>query len=637
MAVYRRLNRDLREATQSRALFDLRPNVGLSGPSIYLLATRTRSFFFRIPSGTEDPRWIHCLPEEPTFRDRFLFPFLSFAAWMRLLCDNFDWRFIAMIVFGQHLLKGLLAGGGSGGLLVVEGLIYMRLQVGASMKTVYQAVGSSAWGLKPLYALISDVVSIHGYRRAPWIVVTAVVATVSYFALSLESRYMSGAAVCGCFFFSKLQLSWTDLMIEATYTEKMEEVPQYAADIVSFAWSGVGLFGMAGILIAGPGVDAIGPTGIIALAIPFSAVIIVPALMGYLTEKKLPAKQRGLRVTHIQQQWNYFLCTLILIVGVIITIITGILRVDSRTQALVAGAVCTVTALSAVALLPPTIWKPLLYMFVVNASSLATGGFVDNFYLDPATREESKRTGFPVCVNCPHFSATFYYTVIGVVDSLFMMIGSYIFSQYMSKWTYRSALFLSTVLNTATCFLDIVQYQRWNLIVGLPDWLFMLGKASVQNTLGMINFMPTTILISKVCPHGIEATVYALLAGFSNFGRTIAGYLGAYALTLVGMDHIGTGEVDDFSNAWKAVLVGALSAPIAIFLLPFLIPDASMNEELQRVPSQAEPDESTRLVPGGSDLFMRPSASELGSAEGLVPDEPLLPRPPAAVTHHRTM
>jgi len=27
-------------------------------------------------------------------------------------------------------------------------------------------------------------------------------------------------------------------MIEATYTEKMEEVPQYAADIVSFAWSG---------------------------------------------------------------------------------------------------------------------------------------------------------------------------------------------------------------------------------------------------------------------------------------------------------------------------------------------------------------------------------------------------------------
>lgn len=53
-------------------------------------------------------------------------------AWLRLLSDNFDWRFIVMVVCGQHLLKGMLAGGGSGGLLVVEGLIYMRLRVGAS-------------------------------------------------------------------------------------------------------------------------------------------------------------------------------------------------------------------------------------------------------------------------------------------------------------------------------------------------------------------------------------------------------------------------------------------------------------------------------------------------------------------------
>ena len=51
---------------------------------------------------------------------------------MRLLCDNFDGRFIAMILFGQHLLKGFLAGGGSQGLLVLEALIYMQLHVGAA-------------------------------------------------------------------------------------------------------------------------------------------------------------------------------------------------------------------------------------------------------------------------------------------------------------------------------------------------------------------------------------------------------------------------------------------------------------------------------------------------------------------------
>ncbi len=45
---------------------------------------------------------------------------------------DYDWRFIAMVVCGQHLLKGLLAGGGSQGMLVVEGLTYMKLQVGAA-------------------------------------------------------------------------------------------------------------------------------------------------------------------------------------------------------------------------------------------------------------------------------------------------------------------------------------------------------------------------------------------------------------------------------------------------------------------------------------------------------------------------
>ena len=47
--------------------------------------------------------------------------------------------------------------------------------------------------------------------------------------------------------------------------------------------------------------------------------------------------------------------------------------------------------------------------------------------------------------------------------------------------------------------LDIVQFNRWNEPMGIPDWVFMMGKSSVQNTVGMISFMPTTILISKVC------------------------------------------------------------------------------------------------------------------------------------------
>eukprot|EP00668_Euglena_longa_P004893 GGOE01005734.1.p1 GENE.GGOE01005734.1~~GGOE01005734.1.p1 ORF type:complete len:628 (+),score=126.49 GGOE01005734.1:124-1884(+) len=547
-----------------------------------MFGSMTRSFIFRHQVDDEiDPRWVHKLPVNPTIFDHLMLPFWSFIAWMRLLCDNYGWRFILMVLCGQHLLKGLLAGGGSQGLLVVESFIYMRLRVGASWKTVYQAIGSTAWGLKPLYALISDSVTIRGYRRTPWVIFTAIIASVAYATMAWKKCRLSGAMICLCFFCAKFQIAWTDLMVEATFTEKMRDVPpRFSADIVSFAWSGVGFFALLGIFFAGPGIDYLGPIHVVSLALPFACLVIIPASAGYLTEKRLPRHQTGLRMDHVRKQWEYFVCTIILIVGVLCTAAAGVFQAGPVVGAQVALMACLMTGLSSVVLLPTVIWKPMMYMFLANAFNVDVSGFVDNFYLDPSNARDSAATGLPICVNCPHFSATFYYTVIGMADSVFMLVGSFIFTRYLTRWSYRQVLCVSQVIICLTSILDIVQYQRWNLDLGLPDWVFMLGKASFQNTLFMINAMPTHVLMSKVCPNGVEASVFALLAGFSNFGMTVASYLGAYSLSLVGMDGIGGEEVDDFSGAWKACLLNAVVAPIALLLLPFLIPDARIRDPL---------------------------------------------------------
>ena len=50
------------------------------------------------------------------------------------------------------------------------------------------------------------------------------------------------------------------------------------------------------------------------------------------------------------------------------------------------------------------------------------------------------------------------------------------------------------------------------------------GKASITGTVYMMNFLPTTLLISKICPDGVETTTFAMLAGVSNFGQQVAGY-----------------------------------------------------------------------------------------------------------------
>jgi hypothetical protein len=90
------------------------------------------------------------------------------------------------------------------------------------------------------------------------------------------------------------------------------------------------------------------------------------------------------------------------------------------------------------------------------------------------------------------------------------------------NWSYVKALNVSMILLVCAHLLDIAMYQRWNRVLGVPDWLFMLGKASVGGTVYMMNFLPTTLLISKICPDGVETTTFAMLAGVSNFGQQVA-------------------------------------------------------------------------------------------------------------------
>ena len=84
------------------------------------------------------PDWFYHLPKDPTVWDRITLPYHEFRAWLTMLCDNFDKKFVAYTVFGSFLLKGFLAGGGGGGLLALEGIAYMKLRLGASAKTIYQ-------------------------------------------------------------------------------------------------------------------------------------------------------------------------------------------------------------------------------------------------------------------------------------------------------------------------------------------------------------------------------------------------------------------------------------------------------------------------------------------------------------------
>lgn len=123
--------------------------------------------------------------------------------------------------------------------------------------------------------------------------------------------------------------------------------------------------------------------------------------------------------------------------------------------------------------------------------------------------------------------------------------------------------------------------MRWNVALGIPDWLFVLGSDAAQQIVLLWTWMPSIVILSQLCPHGVEATMYALLAGSANFANQLARSEGSFVLCALGVEPNGSpDESAQFEHLWIAVLLAAVGPCVPLVLLPFLIPDARQTDTL---------------------------------------------------------
>ena len=107
----------------------------------------------------------------------------------------------------------------------------------------------------------------------------------------------------------------------------------------------------------------------------------------------------------------------------------------------------------------------------------------------------------------------------------------------MSKWTFRSCFLVGTVIRIVASLFDLFLITRTNIKIGIPDKVaFIFGDAFILEIASMMFFLPAVVLTSKVCPKGYEATTYAVLAGFQNFGQASAKSIGIYLISGLGIE-----------------------------------------------------------------------------------------------------
>lgn len=210
--------------------------------------------------------------------------------------------------------------------------------------------------------------------------------------------------------------------------------------------------------------------------------------------------------------------------------------------------------------------------FVLQAAlGIGINGATFYFYTD-------KPAQFP---EGPHFSAWFFTTTLGLVAATMSFVGLATYNRYMKDWTYRGLLLFCNSIVTVLSLLDVVMYTRTNLWLGIPDVAFVLGSSVSTIVIRQWQWMPGMVVMSQLCPAGMEATMFALLAGCANIGNTIADYIGAYVLEVLHVHPTGAiGESAQFDNLWKASCIATLLPAVTIVMIPYLIPQAKQTDKL---------------------------------------------------------
>ena len=153
-------------------------------------------------------------------------------------------RLCLFIVLAQHMMKGIIFGGGSGGVVGLPVIFLFKSYTNeykgltAIQIQIYRNIALSSWSLKPLIGIVSDTVSIVGYHKLPYIFITLLGAIVGCILLAMTWPVAPPIATC-LLFFIFLACATTDLLTESRYSREINQNTEQGPSITTFVWMGI--------------------------------------------------------------------------------------------------------------------------------------------------------------------------------------------------------------------------------------------------------------------------------------------------------------------------------------------------------------------------------------------------------------
>jgi folate/biopterin transporter len=192
-----------------------------------------------------------------------------------------------------------------------------------------------------------------------------------------------------------------------------------------------------------------------------------------------------------------------------------------------------------------SIWLPTLFLFLWQSTPTAESSF---FYFS------TNELGFE-----PEFLGR-----VRLVTSIASIAGIWLFQRFLKAVPYRVIFGWSIVLSSTLGMTMLLLVTHANRAIGIDDRWFSLGDSLILTVMGQIAFMPVLVLAARLCPPGVEATLFALLMSVVNLAGLVSYELGALLTHWFGVTDT------NFDKLWLLVLVTNLSTLLPLPLLGWL-------------------------------------------------------------------
>lgn len=397
---------------------------------------------------------------------------------------------------------------------------FLKDDLGLSPAQMAALMGVAAlpWIVKPLFGFLSDGVPIAGYRRRPYLILSGILGTLAWIALAtvVQNAWTATLAI----FLTSLSVALSDVIVDSIVVERARrESLTRSGSLQSLTWGISAVGGLMTAYLSGWLLAQFNTQTVFGITAIFP--LIVTAIAGLIAEEPVQTVEpTGNETITIRQQ---------------LKLLWQALRQKS-------------------------ILLPTLFIFIWQATPSADSAF---FYFS------TNELGFE-----PEFLGR-----VRLVTSIAALVGIAIYQRFLKGVPFRKILGWSILISAVLGMTTLLLVTHTNRAIGISDRWFSLGDSLVLTVMGQIAFMPVLVLSARLCPPGIEATLFALLMSVFNLSGLVSNELGAILTHWLGISEF------QFENLWILVLIANLSTLLPLTLLGWLPQEDPQQEFSTRSPS----------------------------------------------------